>query len=178
MAHPHPPQAVKLVMGMISARQELFEQACHRLASCWGEVDMISPVFPFDQTNSYQPEMGDGLLRRFVSFENLIDAQNLAACKLLSNEVEEFFAEEGKRRINLDPGYLNEHQLVLASSKNFAHRIYLAKGIYADLTLQYRRGCGWQDLPWSYPDYRLAASKEFFSQVRREYRRQLHKVSS
>ncbi len=160
-------------MGMISARQELFEQTCRQLASHWGEADLSSPVSPFTHTDYYQQEMGGGLLRRFVSFKTLIDPQSLGACKLLSNKVEEFFAEEGRRRINLDPGYLNEHQLVLASSKNFAHRIYLTKGIYADLTLQYKRGCGWQDLPWTYPDYRLATTKEFFSQVRRQYRRQL-----
>ncbi len=174
MGQPHPSQPVKLIVGMISAQEVLFGQACRQLASHWGDIDLVSPVFPFYHTDYYQPEMGSNLLRRFVSFQKLISPDNLAACKLLSNQIEADFADEqGKRRINLDPGYLNFHQLVLASAKNFSHRIYLKEGIYAELTLQYKKGCGWQDLPWTYPDYRLAATKEFLSQVRKQYKQQL-----
>lgn len=173
MGKPHSPRPVKLIMGMISAHGELFEQACQQLVGRWGPVDISSSVFAFDLTDYYNAEMGTGLLRKFVSFQSLVDPQCLAACKLFTNQLETSFAQRGQRRVNLDPGYLNECQLVLASTKNYAHRIYLGEGIYAELTLQYKRKGGWQDLPWTYPDYRLAITKDFLAQVRQQYKQQL-----
>ena len=171
MGRAHPPKTVKLIVGMLSSSEELFVRACRRLAQHWGELEAQGVTFPFDQSDYYEPEMGPGLLRRFVGFRRLISPRRLAGCKTLSNRLETEFAVNGKRLINLDPGYLNDYQLVLASTKSFAHRIYLEKGIYAELTLLYRRG-EWQDLPWTYPDYRLPQSKEFFLAMRRRYRRQ------
>ncbi|MBI5787544.1 MAG: DUF4416 family protein [Candidatus Schekmanbacteria bacterium] len=166
--------SVKLILGIISSGENLISQALDKLSTSWGEADLLSPIIPFDYTEYYKAEMGTDLLRQFVSFERLIKPQNLASCKVFSNETELYFAGKGnQRKINLDPGYLDESKLVLASTKNFAQRIYLDQGIFAEVTLQFKRRCGWQDLPWTYPDYRLAATKDFLSEVRLKYRQQI-----
>ncbi len=177
MGQPRSPEPVKIILGMFSVHRELFEQVCRELVPHWGEVDITSELFPFEHTDYYQQEMGKHLLRRFVSFKPLIDSTCLPDYKHFSNLIEKRFAKRNKRRINLDPGYLNFYQLVLASTKNFAHRIYIGKGIFAELTLQYKKGTGWKDLPWTYPDYRDTATKDFFIQVRRRYQRQLNNNS-
>jgi len=95
--------------------------------------------------------------------------------KLRTNELERKYSEGGRRKINLDPGYITESNLVLASTKAYNHRIYLKEGIYAEVTLIYRKKTGYEPLPWTYPDYRTRLALDFFGEVRRLYREELKK---
>jgi hypothetical protein len=113
------------------------------------------------------------LVRRIWSFEPLVDPGALAAIKLSTNDLERAWSVDGRRRVNLDPGYVSLSKLVLATTKNHGHRVYLRDGIYAEVTLRYREGafCPW---PWTYPDYATAAYCALFGQIRRRYVAQLH----
>ncbi len=172
------PRLVKFICGMISARAELFGLAQERLIELLGPVDIVSDVLPFDFTTYYDEEMGRPRLRKFLAFERLIDPGELAGVKRATNGLEDFFARAQARAqpagparpINLDPGYLVQSRLILASMKDFAHRIYLADGVFAEVTLQYRDG--WQALPWTFPDYGSGRYFPFFDAVRARLREQ------
>lgn len=171
----HPP--VKLICGMISAHEELFEKASRLLQERFGEIDLKSEVMPFDHTDYYAKEMGEGLKRLFVSFSRLIPPESLAEIKLFTNGIESMFLKPGteNRMINLDPGYVAPNKLVLATTKDYAHRIYLGKGIFAEVTLKFYNG-SFRPWEWTYPDYRTEGYIEFFNRVRRIYLDQLRSM--
>ena len=133
------PLPVKLVVGMISGEDSLFEQAEKKLTQEFGLVDFTSSPLPFDCTDYYERKMQINLKRKFISFTSLIDPAKIVEIKLFTNQLEENFLypHSKQRRLNLDPGYITLAKLVLATSKNFQHRIYLRKGIYAEITLRY-----------------------------------------
>ena len=166
------PLPVKLIVGMIAGDVKMFEQSAEKLAELFGRIDIKSQIFNFDFTHYYDEEMGAGLLRQFVSFERLIMPDEIATIKRQTNEVEQLFAVAGKRRVNLDPGYISESKLVLASTKDFAHRIYLNSGIYAEITLSFVKG-KWVSHPYTFPDYASGIYDEFFTQVRERLRVQI-----
>jgi hypothetical protein len=163
------PEPVKLFVGMLSAYPDAFVGAEASLAEVLGPVDLRSDLFAHEFTEYYRDEMGHPLLRLFVSFERLAPPAELASIKRLTNEIEARMAADGAwpvlRPMNLDPGYIAPAKLILASTKDYSHRIHLHEGIYAEVTLLYVRG-GWQQLPWTYPDFRTAAYHDFFSRVR------------
>lgn len=163
------PKPVKLIMGMLSSIRALFEEVPALLEERLGKIETQSKIIPFDFTNYYKKEMGSGILRVFYSFKNLINPEEIAAIKVWTNELEERFMQNEeyriKRPVNLDPGYLTQCQLILASTKDFYHRIYLQKGIYAEVTLYYKYG-KYVNLPWTYPDYQTEEYKNFFLHVR------------
>jgi hypothetical protein len=165
-----PAQPVKLICGIIAAGEEFLRRAQGELRAAFGDTDVSSDVTAFDFTDYYEAEMGMGLLRQFVSFRDFGDPGSLAAIKRRTNEIERRLAVPvaggWRRRVNLDPGYVAPSQLVLASTKNFAHRIYLGEGIYAEVTLLFRKG-GPEYLPWTYPDFRSGRYDEFLREVRR-----------
>jgi len=164
---------VKLIVGMISSFPHLFEQAQKVLEKEFGTGDYESPILPFDTTDHYQEEFGPELKRRFYSFKKLIDAERLVEIKLFTNRLEEEFSdEEGSRRINIDPGYLVLGKLVLATTKDHQHRLYLDKGIYAEVTLRFKKDsfCPWE---WTYPDYRIPEYIDIFNRIRGLYLKQL-----
>lgn len=174
---PHP---VKLFVGMLAGRTDLFRIAQTELSAEFGPVDMVSDVMPFDFTDYYEDEMGPNLLRKFVGFERLINPKELASAKLFTNDLEEKISEHygsERRMINLDPGYITLSKLVLASTKDYSHRIYLGDGVFAEVTLHFsnKRFNAW---PWTYPDYRTAAYGRFFETMRRQYVETLRKGSS
>jgi hypothetical protein len=109
------------------------------------------------------------LLKQFFAFERLVDPAALADWKLASMGWEADYQRLGRhpepRPLNLDPGYLTEAKLVLATTKDRDHRIYLSRGIYAENTLFFHRGA-WEPRPWTYPDYRRADYHEFFTRCR------------
>lgn len=156
---------VKLIVGMIAPREELFVAARRELTTVYGQVDHVSPVWPFDSTAYYAQELGANLHRQFLSFVELIDPARLAEVKLYTNALEQEHSRQGRRQINLDPGYVDLSKLVLATTKNHQHRIYLGQGIYAEVTLRYTHKSfrPWQ---WTYPDYRTDQYVQFFNQVR------------
>jgi hypothetical protein len=164
------PLPAKLFMAMIAGDPALFSQAVDRLVPKFGNPDSESAAIPFTHTEYYNNEMGRGLLRKWFSFERLIPQDELPRIKLFTNELEGELADnQGRRRINLDPGYLTDSKLVLATTKDYSHRLYLGRGIYGEVTLHYDRRQGWQPYEWSYPDYRQPVSLEFFKQVRQIY---------
>ena len=140
-----------------------------------GGADLVSEKMPFDKTDYYKEEMGDGLIRFWLSLNGLGDPEELPHLKLRTNELEREYSEGSRRKMNLDPGYITESNLVLASTKAYNHRIYLKEGIYAEVTLIYRKKTGYEPLPWTYPDYRTRLALDFFGEVRRLYREELKK---
>ncbi len=168
MSRPQPPRLAKLVIGLFMADPALLTDVAPLLLERFGPVDTISPWMPFDYTTYYRPEMGGPLFRRMMAFRDLVHQADLPGIKTATNAVEIRFSQEGRRAVNIDPGYLVHERFVLATGKNFTHRIYLADGIYADLTLIYHQQA-FQPLPWTYPDYADGKMIRFLSLVRRRY---------
>jgi len=177
------PLPVKLIASIFAASGELLAEAKVRLSQEFGPVDYESELLPFDHTDYYTPEFGKGLRRKFVAFEELIHPGRLAEIKLRTNALELVlsgakgmeWAAEGKRRINIDPGYVSHSKLVLATTKDHAHRIYLGQGIYAEVTLHFRGGT-FQPWPWTYPDYASPPLIAIFNHIRELYVKQLRKT--
>lgn len=168
MSHPQTPQPAKLVVGTFQSDRKLLPDAVRLLQDAFGAVDMVSPWLPFDYTDYYQPEMGRPLYRRMLVFKLLIEQDALADIKHRTNDIEMRFAVDGKRRINIDPGYMLHERFVLATGKNYTHRIYIGRGIYADLTLIFQKG-RFRTLPWTYPDYAADQMHSFLVLVRKKY---------
>jgi hypothetical protein len=154
---------------MLSARAEMFGRAEAAMSERYGGVARASEILPFHFTDYYGPEMGSNLLRKFLAFERLVDPADLAGIKLWTNALEDRFAAEPgcavKRPVNLDPGYVAPSKLVLATTKDHAHRICLGQGIHAEVTLTFLKGA-FEPMPWTYPDYRTEPYRRFFEQVR------------
>jgi hypothetical protein len=166
------PKPAKLVISMFMQDKDNFQAVTRGLSEPLGLVDMVSPWLPFDKTGYDTAEMGAPLFRRLITYHKLMEQEALADMKLATNELEGEFAVKGKRRVNIDPGYLLSERFVLATGKNFTHRIYLREGIYADLTLIYRKG-GFRSLDWTYPDYAGEGIISFLKSVRDRYMYQL-----
>ena len=168
MSLPQDPKPGKLVIGLFMKDKTLFEPLSADLCSAYGDVDLVSSWFPFDYTSYYEPEMGSPLFRRLLSFSDLINQEELAAIKVFTNSIEGAHTQNGRRGVNIDPGYLLHERFVLASGKNFSHRIYIGQKIYADLTLIYQNGA-FRSLPWTYPDYADQPILSFLEKVRDKY---------
>lgn len=168
MSHPQPPKPAKLVIGLLTSNKSLLPDIARDLAQVYGAIDLIGPWMEFTYTDYYEPEMGKPLYRRMVVFKDLIAQLDLAGIKLKTNGIELKYADHGRRCVNIDPGYLLLERFVLATGKNYSHRIHIGHGIYADLTLIYQQGA-YRPLPWTYPDYAAATMGDFLIQVRRKY---------
>ena len=169
---------VKLFVGVLVSNGELVTAVESQLVAAYGPVDHRSPVLPFTFTDYYRRETGDRILRLFFSFERLIDAGQLAEIKRHTNVLEETFAAAGttvKRPVNLDPGYLEHAKVILASTKNFYHRMYLSRGIFGEVTMHFRNGA-YEFFPWTYPDYKSTEYQSFFLELREVYRQQLRRL--
>jgi uncharacterized protein DUF4416 len=175
MSNPREPDPVKLIIGLFSPEKGLLDQVIGELSNTFGQIDWNSPELFFDRTKYYTKEMGWPLHRRFVSFEKLVRADHLADIKLKTNEVERRYIRDGNRLVNIDPGYISPERLVLATGKNYVHRIYLSKGIYADLTLVYKRK-SFVPLEWTYPDYAEPETMGLFNGVRMQYMNQIKEM--
>jgi hypothetical protein len=162
------PSPVKLIVGFISGEQKLFQEIEPYLKRKFGEVDFRSQILPFTHTQYYNAEFGDNLLRYFISFKKLIQPQDLVQIKLFTNKIEHKFLNASRRRINIDPGYISESKLVLATTKNYSHRIYLGKGIFAEVTLYFKEH-QFLPWPWTYPDYKSPEYQKIFQHIRNLY---------
>ncbi|MFQ5648796.1 MAG: DUF4416 family protein [bacterium] len=167
------PDPVKFVLAVTYREPGLVQEALEPFSHECGKPDCNSPAFVFNHTRYYEKEMGQDLSKQFMSFENLGNREKLVELKLLALSVEQSLTQNQKRRVNLDPAYLELAKLVVASTKNFAHRIYLANGIYGDVQLQYRNG-GFIPNSWTYADYRSDLMTEFLTRVRSIYQHQLY----
>lgn len=168
MSIPSPPDPARLVTGVYTSDKELFEPVLSELEELFGKTDTVSNWMAFDRTDYYEKEMGSPLFRRMISFETLVEQEALADIKLATNAIEKKYTAEGKRKVNIDPGYMLLSRFILATGKDFSHRIYIGKGIYGDLTLIYHKG-GFTFLPWTYPDYREEAMTSYLLEVRDKY---------
>ena len=166
---------VKLICGLISSEERFFERAETRLVEIYDPVDHRSPLFDFNWTDYYEKQMGKDLKRKFLSFEELISPEELDKIKIRTNELEEEIKNEFKesfRVVNLDPGYITASALIIATAKDFAHRIPLQHGIYAHLELLFSKR-GVKVLDWTYPDFKTAGYQKFFREIRKVYLKQL-----
>ncbi|MGE4192689.1 MAG: DUF4416 family protein [Pseudodesulfovibrio sp.] len=169
MSTPKTPDPGMLVISVLSADWGAFwPQVGAELADRFGPFDP-SEEFDFDQTDYYDEELGTPITRRLLAFDALRPLDELADIKLWTNSVEQRFARDGRRLFNLDPGFLTQQSLVLATGKNFSHRIYLKDGIWADLTLIWQKK-RWVDFPWTFPDYAGEAMKSRLTKLRQSYR--------
>jgi len=164
------PKPVKLFIGMLSNELHLFDELKERLKGVFGPCDLESPVWDWYHTDYYTEEMGEGLKRQFIFFQRLIMPEDIRAIKLKTNKIErQYLNERGGRRINLDPGYLDTARVVLVSTKDYSHRIYLGEGIYGEVTLLYSKGT-FHPLPYTYPDFRTGEYLALFKNARDEYK--------
>jgi hypothetical protein len=177
MSQPNPPQPAKLVIGVFTNDKNLLPPVLESLTKQFGDVDLISPWIAFDYTRYYEREMGPDLVRRMMAFKPLIDQNDLSSIKLASNAIEAECTINARRNINIDPGYMLRERFVLATGKNFAHRIYIGNRIYADLTLIFQKGA-FQFLPWTYPDYKDPKMQTFLYQVRNKYIKDITELES
>ncbi|MDZ7361192.1 MAG: DUF4416 family protein [candidate division KSB1 bacterium] len=176
MAAPHSPIPVKLIVAALYSDEAGLLAARERLVQQFGPIDFTSQLFSFDVTSYYVPEMGAPIIRLFYSFEKLISPGDLAAIKLATNAIENELAVNGRRKVNLDAGYLDPDKFVLASAKYNRQKIYLADGIWADLTLHYGKG-HFSAYPWSFADFRAGEYEKTFLRIREIYKAQLKRQS-
>lgn len=162
----------KLFMGVLASSEKALDEAKHRVECRYGPIDLQSVVFPFVYTTYYNEEMGEGILRQFLSFHNLFDPGGLREIKKTAIDIEREMVVEGRRKANLDPGYLNLSTIVLATTKDASYRVYLGERIYAEPTLFFRKR-QFRPFEWTYSDYRVEESLRFFGEMRRIFREQL-----
>lgn len=168
MSRPLHAEWVKLIASVFSSDEEMINETIGGLANLYGSLDYVSEMLPFLYTDYYEKEMGAHLKRKFVAFEDLIRPESLPDVKLETNKLELLSESTGKRKVNIDPGYVSHAHLILATGKGFAHRPYLREGIYADLTLMFRDKA-FHPLPWTYPDYADEKTRDMFRRIRDKY---------
>ncbi|HCY88089.1 MAG TPA: DUF4416 domain-containing protein [Desulfobacteraceae bacterium] len=168
MSIPKPPDPAKLVISVFMKERTDLGRIFSDLEEIGGPLDVMSPWLDFDFTDYYYKEMGAPLYRKLLAFKPLIGQDELAGIKLFTNRIEGRFAEDGRRRINIDPGYLLPSRFILATGKDYSHRIYIGEQIYADLTLMVSKN-GFKTLEWTYPDYASDQVFRFLGQVREKY---------
>ena len=168
MSRPEKPQPAKLVIGVFLKEKSLISSVAEDLVAAFGFTDMVSRWLPFDYTTYYEREMGAPLFRRMFVFQKLIEQHELPEIKIFTNQLELKYSRNQKRTVNIDPGYLLLERFILATGKNYSHRIYIGKHIYADLTLIYTKG-RFRALPWTYPDYSEKTMLTYLEKVRGKY---------
>lgn len=154
-------------MGILSTRG-FPDSIREKLVDSFGPISYISPSMPFTFTDYYNPEMGEGIERFFISFSRLISPDALADAKIITNAIELDEAVDGKRKINLDPGLISEASVILATTKNRAHRIAIGHNLYAEVTLIYQNH-GFVSFPWTYADYRSDDVQTILIKMRKDY---------
>jgi hypothetical protein len=172
MSEPGRPWPVKPVVSLIAVRREAASRALALLAAWFGPPDLVGPWLPFQQTDYYTPEMGAGLERCLASFLHLANPELLPDWKLATNRVEHGLSLGGRRLVNVDIGYVTPERLVLATGKNYRHRLALSLGIYGEATLMVEHG-RFAPQPWTYPDYAGQEMLGLLEAVRRKYLWQL-----
>lgn len=165
-----------LFMGVLSTRG-FPESLSRKLESHFGPIHAVSPAIPFTFTDYYDGEMGEGIERFFISFSSLVKPDRLADIKKITNGIEEEYAEEGLRKINLDPGLLSEASVILATTKNRAHRIAIGQNLYGEVTLIYQNH-GFVSFPWTYADYRSPEVQGILIGLRSDYLALRRKLTS
>lgn len=169
------PDPVKLFIGILFSDAELLEKAFYLLSEKFGEIDFTSPEFHFNTSDYYKEEMGVQVTRIFISFTELINPGNLAKTKIVTNKIEDRLVVDGKRKVNLDPGYMDYSKVILASAKYNGQKIYLNSGIYADPALLYEKGT-YLPFSCSFPDFKTGQYNETFMRIRTLYKAERKKA--
>ena len=187
MGTPTPYQPHKLFVAALFGAERTYESVLRLITRDFGSVDAALPPQPFDFSTYYDGEMGAGLRRTLFSIEALVDPSALASLKQTANRIEHATTDtpgsarvdtpdgRPRRTVNLDPGLLSLSRVILATTKASAHRIPLRDGLYAEITLLYRRG-RYTAMEWTYPDYRSEAFLDWLGAVRRTYHEQLRRI--
>lgn len=160
------PPPAKLIIGLIYRNSAVKDKVLDILKRRFGEIDFLSRELDFDFTDYYYPELGRPLRRLYLSFKQLLSEAKLLDIKLYTNKLEERFSRKQKRQINIDPGFLSLGKVILATTKNYIHRVYLGKGIFAEATLFYKDAT-FMSWPWAYPDYQSKEYIAIFNSIRR-----------
>lgn len=160
-----PAPRVKLLAAILYAPEAPLERCLALLRERFSALDFQGQPHPFTHTDYYQPEMGAGLMRALVAFSELVEPGELVEAKLAAMRIEQALSHQGKRRVNIDMGYLDLFKLVLASCKGRGNKLYLREGVWADMTLVYQNG-GFQPLPWTFPDFAAGAYDEDLEAIR------------
>ena len=166
------PRPVKLIAAVLFADAASFGDARDALQHLFSPVDFQSEPVPFDYTDYYRAEMGAPLQRVLLSFHRLVGPGTLASVKHASRDLEDRMAENGCRRVNIDTGYLDMFKLVLASFKGRGNKIYLERGVWADMTLYFTKR-GFQTFPWTFPDFKSGLFHADLKRIREIYKAQL-----
>lgn len=166
------PKLVTPIASIFTSNEDLFCYVKSTLSKSLGKCIYKSALLPFDRTDYYSAEMGENLKRRIFAFKTLVDPSELPSLKNWTNNLEKGLAIDKKRRVNIDIGYVSLSKLVLATTKDYSHRLYLGKGIYGEVTLRFLKG-RFQPWPWTYPDYASDKYCEIFNQIRELHRQKL-----
>lgn len=163
-------EKTKLFTAILSREAGLFDTTRERLSLSFGPVKIISPIYPWTHSRYYEGDMGTDLKRIFLFFDMPIQPDTLPDIKNMTNEFERYFrdnaaADMAGRPVNIDPGYLTLSRVVLASTKDYSHRIYIGKGIYAEVTLYYKDKT-YRPFQYTYPDYRSPEYISLFNMAR------------
>ena len=166
---PKEPEPVKLFHGILYSDEQKLQLAKEKLQESFGPIDYTSSRYNFEVTGYYVAEMGAPIFREFISHQKMIHPKELANIKIVTNEIEESLENSGKRKVNIDSGYMDVCKVVLASAKYNGQKIYLDHGIYADLTLYYEKG-NFYHYPWSFPDFRSGEYNRAFQMIHERYK--------
>ena len=165
----------KALIGVLFQKDEIYQQFLRHLETIEVEIELESEIYKFDSTDYYQEEMGSGLFRIFLSLKGLYPVEQSVSLKNETNSWENEWKEAGKRTLNLDPGYLDLHKVVLLSGKEGPQKIYLGGGIWSDLNL-IRKARRFEALPWTFPDLRESRYHSFFERVRENLKLDLKSI--
>ena len=165
----------KALIGVLFQKDEIYQQFLRHLETIEVEIELESEIYKFDSTDYYQEEMGSGLYRIFLSLKGLYPVEQSVSLKNETNSWENEWKEAGKRTLNLDPGYLDLHKVVLLSGKEGPQKIYLGGGIWSDLNL-IRKAGRFEALPWTFPDLRESRYHSFFERVRENLKLDLKSI--
>lgn len=170
-----PVEPVKYFVAVLYRDPAALDRARREMVERWGAIDFESPDHPFDTTDYYRAEMGEGLQRRLLSFDRLLSPTELVGMKLACNDIEDLLAADGKRTVNLDCGYLDHHKVVLASAKGAGHKLYLDRGIWGDITSRWQNGA-YRPFEWSFPDFKDLRYQAELAAIRTRYLAQRKKI--
>lgn len=156
-----------LVMALMYNDIKIYNSALEKLINNFGKIEVISDEYLFSHSAYYKDEMGDSLNKRFIVFNNMIERDYISDVKRITDNIEkEYLDDKQNRKINIDPAILTLENFILVTNKNFTHRIYLKDGVFADLTLLYKKKKGYTELEWTYADYSSDETKKFLNKIR------------